>query len=160
MHTRRAALLSTCAALLFAGSRTARSQTYPVSRTDAEWKARLTNDQYLVLRQSYTERAWTSTLLDEHRPGRFACVGCDQAVFASETKYDSQTGWPSFYAPIPDSVATKTDLSEDMERIEVHCSQCGGHLGHVFSDGPPPTGLRYCINGLVLVFKPVSGAAG
>jgi peptide-methionine (R)-S-oxide reductase len=127
---------------------------YPVSLTDEEWRARLTPEQYGVLRKHGTERAGTSPLDREKRVGVFLCAGCDQSLFASETKFDSGTGWPSFFAPLPGAVATSEDRSLWATRTEVHCSRCGGHLGHVFPDGPRPTGQRYCMNGVSLRFEP------
>ncbi len=131
--------------------------SFDVTHTDAEWRAKLTPDQYAVLRQSDTERPYTSPLLHEARAGRFACAGCDLDQFSSATKFDSHTGWPSFWAPLDGAVATSTDLSFGVMRSAVHCTRCGGHIGHVFSDGPKPTGQRYCMNGVAMVFKP--GAA-
>jgi peptide-methionine (R)-S-oxide reductase len=126
--------------------------------TDSDWRQRLTPQQYNILRKHGTERAGTSPLNHEKRKGTFACAGCDLPLFSSDTKFESGTGWPSFYAPLPNAVATKTDRSFFMTRTEVHCSRCIGHLGHVFDDGPPPTGLRYCMNGLALKFEPVAAA--
>ena len=123
-------------------------------KTDEEWKKTLTPEQFHVLREHGTERAGTSPLNVEKREGIFACGGCGQPLFTSDTKFESGTGWPSFYRPIEGAIATTTDRSYGMARVEAHCSQCGGHLGHVFPDGPPPTGQRYCINGAVLNFKP------
>ena len=127
---------------------------FPVTKTDAEWKAALTPEQYQVLRQHATERPGSCALLQEKRPGTFTCAGCGQRLFVATGKFESGTGWPSFFEPIPGSVGTTEDNSLFMTRTEVHCSQCGGHLGHVFPDGPPPTGLRYCINGVALAFEP------
>ncbi|MCB5945708.1 peptide-methionine (R)-S-oxide reductase MsrB [Acidocella sp. KAb 2-4] len=127
---------------------------YEVSYTDAQWRQRLTPEQYYILRQQGTEAPFSSPLLNEHRTGVFACAGCALPLFSSQTKYDSGTGWPSFYAPLPNAVLTSADDSLGMVRTEVHCRRCGGHLGHVFPDGPPPTGLRYCMNGAALRFIP------
>jgi len=126
----------------------------PIQKTDDEWQRELTPDQYRVLRQHGTERAGTSPLNAEHREGTFFCAGCGEPLFDSNTKYDSGSGWPSFYAPKPGAVGTKTDSSHFMTRTEVHCAKCGGHLGHVFPDGPRPTGQRYCMNGAALDFTP------
>jgi peptide-methionine (R)-S-oxide reductase len=128
-------------------------KTFPMTKPDADWRSELTREQYDVLRGHGTERAWTSPLNDEKRAGVFTCAGCGQALFASNTKFDSGTGWPSFYEPLPGAVGTSTDRKFFMTRTEVHCSQCGGHQGHVFPDGPRPTGLRYCINGVALHFQ-------
>jgi peptide-methionine (R)-S-oxide reductase len=130
------------------------SDNTPVQKSDDEWKHELTPDQYRVLRQHGTERAGTSPLNDEHRKGTFYCAGCGEPLFDSSTKYDSGSGWPSFYAPKPGAVGTSTDSSHFMTRTEVHCAKCGGHLGHVFPDGPRPTGQRYCMNGVALDFEP------
>jgi len=134
-------------------SHPAMAETFAVTHTDAEWQKLLSPDQYAVLRQAATEPAGTSPLLNEHRKGIFACAGCDLALFSSDTKFDSGTGWPSFFKPLDGAVKTEVDNSFFMQRIEVHCSRCGGHLGHVFEDGPKPTGLRYCMNGVALAFK-------
>ena len=125
---------------------------FKVTRTDAEWKKLLTPAQYAVLRKDGTERPYSSPLNDEHRKGTFSCAGCQLALFSSATKFDSRTGWPSFWAPLDNAVGTETDTTLFMKRISVHCGQCGGHLGHVFDDGPKPTGLRYCMNGVAMTF--------
>ncbi|MGD9740387.1 MAG: peptide-methionine (R)-S-oxide reductase MsrB [Bauldia sp.] len=125
---------------------------FEVTRTEEEWRALLTQEQFYVLRQAGTEYPWTSPLLDEHRVGTFNCAGCALPLYASETKYDSRTGWPSFWQEIPDAVRTSTDYLLGYPRTEVHCRRCGGHLGHIFTDGPQPTGLRHCINGVSLTF--------
>jgi peptide-methionine (R)-S-oxide reductase len=127
--------------------------------TDEQWRARLSAAQYKVLRRHGTERAFTSPLDHEHRAGAFVCAGCGQPLFSSTTKFDSGTGWPSFWQPLDGAVATRVDTSWLMIRTEVHCSKCGGHLGHVFSDGPAPTGLRYCMNGVALQFQPQASPA-
>ena len=132
----------------------AEAEELEVSKTDEEWRRLLTPAQYQVLRRDGTERAFSSPLLDEHRKGIFICAGCELPLFTSETKFESGTVWPSFWSPIEGAVGTKTDRSFLMDRTEVHCRRCGGHLGHVFNDGPRPTGLRYCMNGVALKFLP------
>jgi peptide-methionine (R)-S-oxide reductase len=131
-----------------------KTEQFPVTKSEEEWRRILTPEQYAVLRGHGTERPGSCALLTEHRAGTFTCVGCGQPLFVAERKFESGTGWPSFFAPIDGSIGTSTDRSHFMTRTEVHCSRCGGHLGHVFDDGPPPTGLRYCINGVVLKFEP------
>jgi peptide-methionine (R)-S-oxide reductase len=128
--------------------------TFRVSMTDAEWQKKLTPDQFYILRRQGTEYPGTSPLLNEHRVGTFECVGCDWPLFDSSTKFESGTGWPSFWQPLPNAVETMADNSLGMERNEVHCANCGGHLGHLFNDGPQPTGLRYCMDGVALKFVP------
>jgi peptide-methionine (R)-S-oxide reductase len=137
------------------GRANAAAETFEVMHTPDEWRKLLTPEQYAVLREEDTERAFTSPLNHEKRKGTFACAGCDLPLFLSDTKFDSGTGWPSFYAPIEGAVRQSQDFSFGMERDEVHCRRCGGHLGHVFNDGPKPTGLRYCMNGVALKFIPV-----
>ena len=132
------------------------SHAYEVTRTDAEWRDRLTPEQYRVMRGHGTEPPGSCALLHEKRAGTFSCAGCDTPLFRSSLKFESGTGWPSFNDPLPGAVAATTDTSHGMVRTEVHCARCGSHLGHVFPDGPPPTGLRYCVNGVALNFVPES----
>lgn len=127
---------------------------FEITRSDEEWRRLLTPEQYRVLRQHGTERPGSSPLDREKRAGTFVCAGCELPLFSSETKFDSGTGWPSFWAPLDDAIGTSEDTSLFMTRTEVHCRRCGGHLGHVFEDGPPPTGLRYCMNGVAMKFQP------
>jgi peptide-methionine (R)-S-oxide reductase len=130
------------------------AKTFEITKSDEEWKKLLTPEQYQVLRKHGTERAFTSPLDKEYGAGQYNCAGCDLALFSSTTKYNSGTGWPSFYAPLDNAIGTTVDKSFFMTRTEVHCRRCGGHLGHVFDDGPKPTGLRYCMNGVALKFVP------
>lgn len=139
---------------LFSGSKSATKESFPVEKTDEAWRQALSPAAYQVLRRHGTERAGTSPLNAEKRDGRFVCAGCGASLFEAVTKFESGTGWPSFYAPIEGAVGTTEDRSLFMTRTEVHCAQCGGHLGHVFPDGPKPTGLRYCMNGVAMDFKP------
>jgi peptide-methionine (R)-S-oxide reductase len=169
LSTRRTTLLALGATALVGGLMSLRGmgvrraaaattpEAFEVTHSDAEWQKLLTPTQYAVLRQEGTERAFTSPLNDEHREGTFACAGCALDLFSSKTKFDSGTGWPSFWQPLPGAVSENSDRTFGMLRTEVHCRRCGGHLGHVFNDGPKPTGLRYCMNGVALSFKP--GAA-
>ena len=160
MMTRRSVLMQSAIGVAAAAvfprcAVTAENAIFTVTHTDDEWRKLLTPDQFAVLRKSATERPFTSPLLQEKRRGNFACAGCDLDLFSSTTKYDSRTGWPSFWAPLENAVGTSRDTSFGTVRTAVHCSRCGGHLGHVFDDGPKPTGLRYCMNGVALAFKPV-----
>jgi len=146
-------LLVACEAQPSAVAATPRKR-YEVMSTEAQWRERLTPAQYSVLRQEGTEYPWSSPLNKEHRKGTFDCAGCALPLFSSDTKFESGTGWPSFWAPLRHAVEEDTDSTLGMERTEVHCRRCGGHLGHVFDDGPKPTGLRYCMNGVALTFVP------
>ena len=130
------------------------TEQFPVTKSEAEWRRALTPEQYAVLREHATERPGSCALLQEHRPGTFSCAGCANRLFVSDGKFESGTGWPSFFEPLEGAIATTVDRNHGMVRTEVHCNRCGGHLGHVFEDGPPPTGLRYCINGIALNFEP------
>jgi peptide-methionine (R)-S-oxide reductase len=165
MINRRIVLLASAAlcAIAFEGQGDAQTMSTMTDTdwrnlSDAEWKKRLTPEQYNILRKHGTERAGTSALNHEKRKGVFECAGCDLPLFSADTKFESGTGWPSFFKPLDNAVETKTDKSFFMARTEVHCRRCQGHLGHVFDDGPKPTGLRYCMNGLSLKFQPVAGS--
>ena len=158
-HDRRSVLrlsaLATGAFALFGcGGPAVAAEHFPLTLTDAEWRKRLSPAAYRVLRYEDTEAPGTSPLNREHRAGTFACAGCALPLFSSRTKFESGTGWPSFWAPLPGAVGNKTDTAMFAERTEIHCSRCGGHLGHVFDDGPKPTGKRYCMNGVAMTFKP------
>ena len=135
---------------------TQKTDQFEVTKTDEEWQRLLTPEQYQVLRRHATERPGSCALLQEKRAGTFSCAGCGQPLFVADRKFESGTGWPSFFAPLEGSVGTTIDRGHFMTRTEVHCSRCGGHLGHVFEDGPPPTGVRYCINGVALTFEPAT----
>jgi peptide-methionine (R)-S-oxide reductase len=130
------------------------NEKFEINKTEEEWRKNLTPEQFHVLRKHGTERAGTSSLDKQYGKGTYVCAGCGQPLFTSDTKYNSRTGWPSFYAPLEEAIATSVDRTLFMVRTEVHCSRCGGHLGHVFDDGPAPTGKRYCMNGVSLEFKP------
>jgi peptide-methionine (R)-S-oxide reductase len=142
------------AGLMFGNKEKQAEETFPVQKSEAEWRAALSPEAFRVLRGHGTERPGTSPLNHEKRTGTFTCAGCGTPLFQSDTKFESGTGWPSFFRPIEGAVATRTDRSFFMTRVEVHCARCGGHLGHVFPDGPKPTGERYCMNGVSLAFQP------
>ena len=156
MMTRRAmlALGGAGLAVIAGGGRMTAAESFEVMKSEAEWRKLLSPAQYRVLREEATERAGSSPLDREKRAGTFHCAGCDLPLYSSKTKYDSGTGWPSFWEPLPNAVGTKPDWGILGKRTEVHCRRCGGHLGHVFNDGPKPTGKRYCMNGLAMVFRP------
>jgi peptide-methionine (R)-S-oxide reductase len=162
MLTRRQSLFGAARGLAAVGiaqfgvASAAKAEAFEVIHSDAEWKKLLSANQFAVLRLSATERPFSSPLDHEKREGVFACAGCDLPVFSSKTKFDSGTGWPSFWTPLENAVGTTDDRSFGMTRTAVHCHRCGGHLGHVFKDGPPPTGLRYCMNGVAMTFKPAA----
>ena len=137
------------------GSSPAEAKAWPKGLTDAQWKAKLTRNQYWILREAGTERPFSHPLDKEKRKGTFHCAGCGNALYSSASKFDSKTGWPSFWKPLPGAIATDTDYKIGMPRTEVLCADCGGHLGHVFDDGPKPTGKRYCMNGGAMTFRPV-----
>ncbi len=152
-----AALGATVAGRLLMSANAEPQGTFEITKTAEEWRKILTPKQFHVLREHGTERAGTSPLDKEYREGTYHCAGCDLPLFSSKTKYDSKTGWPSFWEPLPNAIGTSEDRSWFMVRTEVHCRRCGGHLGHVFEDGPQPTGLRYCMNGIAMKFVPASG---
>ena len=156
-HSRRTALTwigAAAAASFLTACSAARAATFKVNYTDAEWKKRLTKNQYYLLREEGTEPPFTSPLLNEHRKGTFLCAGCNNELFSSATKFESGTGWPSFWQPLLGAVGTSTDFKLGYPRTEVHCADCGGHLGHRFNDGPKPTGLRYCMDGDAMKCRP------
>jgi peptide-methionine (R)-S-oxide reductase len=154
------AALASCAAGADAPAASASGgEKFEVTKTEAEWRRTLTADQFQILRKHATEPAGSSPLNAEHRKGIFHCAGCDLALYDSSTKFESRTGWPSFTAPLDNAIGTTVDRSFFMERVEVHCRRCGGHLGHVFDDGPRPTGKRYCMNGAAMIFKPATQGA-
>lgn len=152
---RRTVITGAGAAMLFAAcSKPASAKSFPYALSNAEWRRKLSPQEYRVLRQAATERPYSSPLDDEKRAGTFVCAGCANRLYSSKTKYDSRTGWPSFYAPLKGAIGTATDRKIGFPRTEVHCARCGGHLGHVFDDGPKPTGKRYCMNGVAMDFRP------
>lgn len=163
MIDRRLLLSSVAAVAAFAGfgkltTAKAAEEKFEVQKTPEEWKRQLTPEQYHVLREQGTERPYSSPLNHEKRKGTFACVGCDLPLYSSDTKFDSGTGWPSFFDHLPNAIGITEDRSYFMVRTEVHCRRCGGHLGHVFKDGPRPTGLRYCMDGVAMTFTPAEAS--
>jgi peptide-methionine (R)-S-oxide reductase len=154
MQRRSFLSLASASLALLAGRPALAAEEFEFTLTEAEWRARLSPEAYAVLREEDTERAGSSPLDHEKRAGTYLCAGCELPLFSSKAKYDSGTGWPSFYEPLPNAIATKEDNGLFSTRTEVHCRRCGGHLGHVFNDGPEPTGLRYCMNGVSLQFVP------
>lgn len=154
----RAGLPGAIASLFGQSKPQADQKAFPVSKSDDDWRRELTPEQYYVLRKHGTEYAGSSPLDKQYGSGTYMCAGCGQPLFGSDTKFNSGTGWPSFFAPLTEAVETSEDRSLFVSRTEVHCSRCGGHLGHVFEDGPKPTGLRYCMNGVALKFEPGEGA--
>jgi len=157
LTTRRTALawlgIGVAMPVLAACGSAAKAQTFRVAMSESEWRQKLTPAQFNVLRQEATERAFTSPLNKEKRAGTYLCAGCGNELYSSATKFESGTGWPSFFRPLPGAIGTGTDYKLGYPRTEVHCADCGGHLGHVFDDGPPPTGKRYCMNGLAMTFR-------
>lgn len=159
---RRVLMISAAAAglaALWSGRRPTHAATYEIEHSEAEWKALLPPETYAVMREESTEPPWTSPLNEEHRKGTFNCAACDLPLYSSDKKYDSGTGWPSFFDVLPNAVGTREDNTLFTTRTEVHCRRCGGHLGHVFEDGPKPTGLRYCMNGVALKFVAASASS-